>query len=188
MTRQRIEQGVLGGVVLIVLCITAFFTWPNYARAGQLSDQAAELDRKIGHLHDVEEDLQRGETMLAELQSVQASACRHIPDRPEVASLMNRLSMGVDGQTVLDQTFTVRGRGTLTEGARFEVLPLVVELETTFENVYDIVHRVEGLDRLVRVTSIRMSSRDAQFEQMTPTLHAAIGLDVVYEHVPHGGE
>jgi len=111
-----------------------------------------------------------------------------VPDRPDVADLMQHLSIGVDGETVLDQTFTVRGRGDRAGDARFEILPLVVELETTFDNIFDVIRRVERLERLVRVTSISMNCRDVDFKNKRPTVRAAIGMDVVYEDGEPGGQ
>ena len=74
------------------------------------------------------------------------------------------------------------------EDARFKILPLVVELETTFDNIFDVIQRVEQLKRLVRVTSITMTCRDVEFEQTQPTLRASIGMDVVYEHLDSEGD
>ncbi len=188
MNRRRMETIALIVVLAIVLGITCFFTWPNYAEAADLDATSTTLEQKISHLEDVEADLERRSKSLAALHREQERACRQVPDRPDVANLMQHLSMGVDGQTVLDQTFTVRGRSGGLEDARFEILPLVVELETTFDNIFDVIHRVEQLKRLVRVTSIAMTCRDVEFEQTQPTLRASIGMDVVYEHLDLEGE
>ena len=188
MNRRRMESIALFAVAAAVLGITAFFTWPNYSEAAGLVASTHALEQKIGHLEDVEADLELRTSSLLSLRREQEQACRLVPDRPDVANLMQHLSMGVDGQTVLDQTFTVRGRSGESEGARFEILPLVVELETTFDNIFDVIHRVEQLKRLVRVTSITMTCRDVEFEQSQPTLRASIGMDVVYEQLDSEGE
>lgn len=188
MNRRRMETWLLVAVFAAVAGVSGFFTWPNYAEASRLTDASGTLDLKIGHLEDVEADLERRSRALVDLQAEQELACRQVPDRPDVADLMQHLSMGVDGDTVIDQTFTVRGRGVRAEDARFEILPLVVELETTFDNIFDVIRRVEQLKRLVRVTSITMSCGDVDFKQSQPTLRASIGMDVVYEQSDTGGE
>jgi Tfp pilus assembly protein PilO len=188
MNRRRMETFALAAVLAIVLGITCFFTWPNYAEASDLSSSSSTLEQKIGHLEDVEVDLKHRAKSLAALHREQERVCRQVPDRPDVANLMQHLSMGVDGQAVLDQTFTVRGRNGEAEDARFKILPLVVELETTFDNIFDVIQRVEQLKRLVRVTSITMTCRDVEFEQTQPTLRASIGMDVVYEHLDSEGD
>ena len=188
MNRKRMENIMLVSVIAVVLGVTTFFTWPQYARAFDLSHDSELLEQKIGHLEDVEADLERRSEELTELQEQQAYACRLVPDRPDVANLMQHLSIGVDGETVLDQTFTVRGQGDRAEDARFEILPLVVELETTFDNIFDVIRRVERLERLVRVTSISMSCRDVDFKKTRPTVRAAIGMDVVYEDGQQEGQ
>jgi len=188
MNRKRMETIMLTTVLATVLAVTAFFTWPHYAQASDLSRASGLLEEKIGHLEDVEADLERRSEELALLHEQQSQACRHVPDRPDVANLMQHLSIGVDGDSVLDQTFTVRGRGDRVGDARFEILPLVVEIETNFDNIFDVVQRVERLERLVRITSISMTCRDVDFKQIRPTLRAAIGLDVVYEDVDREGD
>ncbi|MEE2719456.1 MAG: type 4a pilus biogenesis protein PilO [Planctomycetota bacterium] len=188
MNRKRMETVMLTSVIAVVLTVTAFFTWPNYAEAFELSNESRLLEQKIGHLEDVEADLERRSEELVRLHERQAHACRLVPDRPDVADLMQHLSIGVDGETVLDQTFTVRGRGDRAGDARFEILPLVVELETTFDNIFDVIRRVERLERLVRVTSISMNCRDVDFKNKRPTVRAAIGMDVVYEDGEAGGQ
>ena len=188
MTRQRFEQCAFLVVVTTVVLITAFFTWPNYAKASGLSANADALDQKIGRLEDAEADVKMRKASLEQLQSEHDSICLHVPDRPDVANLMNHLSMGVDGVAVLDQTFTVRGTPDSIGDDRFEVLPLVVELETNFSNAFDVIRRVEALDRLVRVTSVRMSRDLSAMERGELAITAAVGLDVVYEHNDGGGE
>lgn len=188
MNRKRMETIMLTSVLAVVLAVTAFFTWPHYAQASDLSRASALLEEKIGHLEDVEADLERRSGELVSLHEQQAIACRTVPDHPDVANLMQHLSIGVDGETVLDQTFTVRGRADRAGDARFEILPLVVELETTFDNIFDVVRRVERLERLVRITSLTMTCRDIDFKQARPTLRAAIGMDVVYEDVDREGD
>ena len=105
------------------------------------------------------------------LQAEHDAICLHVPDRPDVANLMNHLSVGVDGVAVLDQTFTVRGTPDVGDD-RFEVLPLVVELERPA--CIDVIRRVEALDRLVRVTSVRMSSNQHSMERGGSTITASV--------------
>ena len=109
MNRKRMENILLVSVIAGVLGVTTFFTWPQYARAFDLSHDSELLEQKIGHLEDVEADLERRSEELVALHEQQSYACRLVPDRPDVANLMQHLSIGVDGETVLDQTFTVRG-------------------------------------------------------------------------------
>jgi Tfp pilus assembly protein PilO len=188
MTRQRVEHCAFLAVVLVIVLVTVCFTWPNYSKASELSAKADALDLKIGRLGDAEQDVEHRKASLRRLQSEHDAICLHVPDHPDVANLMNHLSMGVDGVAVLDQTFTVRGTPNAIGDDRFEVLPLVVELETNFGHAFDVIRRVEALDRLVRVTSVRMSSNQGEMERGASTITAAVGLDVVYEHTDRGGE
>ena len=94
---------------------------------------------------------------------------------------MKHLSIGVNGDTVIDQTFTVSGTPGSAGNNRFEILPLVVEMDTTFEHAFDMIRRVEKLNRLVRVTSVQMEGSRQSFESGSGTIQASVGLDVVYE-------
>ena len=181
MTRRRTEQCVFACVLLMVLGVTVFFTWPNYAHAYKLSKEAAVLDAKIGHLVDAESEVERRRVNLDRLRAERDRICLGVPDRPDVANLMKHLSVGINGDTVIDQTFTVRGTPASDGNDRFEILPLVVEMDTTFEHAFDMIRRVEKLDRLVRVTSVQMEGNRNSIERGGGTIQAAVGLDVVYE-------
>ncbi|MBM44325.1 MAG: hypothetical protein CMJ36_04850 [Phycisphaerae bacterium] len=181
MSRRNLEQVAFCAVLLLVICVTAFFTWPNYARAHQLAEESSVLDAKIGHLVDAESEVDQRRSGLARLRAERDQACLGVPTHPDVANLMKHLSIGVNGDTVIDQTFTVRGTPDTAGNDRFEVLPLVVEMDTTFEHAFDLIRRVEQLDRLVRVRSVQMEGSRQSFEHGSGTIQASVGLDVVYE-------
>ncbi|MEE3001833.1 MAG: type 4a pilus biogenesis protein PilO [Planctomycetota bacterium] len=181
MNRRRVEQCAFGCVLLVVVGVTAFFTWPNYARAHQFAEEAAVLDAKIGHLVDAESEVEQRRTDLARLRAERDQICLGVPDHPDVANLMKHLSIGINGDTVIDQTFTVRGTPDSAGNDRFEILPLVVEMDTTFEHAFNMIRRVEKLNRLVRVTSVQMEGSRKSFESGSGTIQASVGLDVVYE-------
>ena len=182
MTRQRAELFTFILLVFAVLMATFFFTWPNYAKGNALHEDMRGLSEKIGHLEDAERDVTLRQEALQQLREDHAAACRNVPDRPDVANLMNHLSIGVDGVTVLDQTFTVRGTPDTAADDRFEILPLVVELETSFGHAFDVIRRVEALDRLVRVRSVRMEGDMDALSGQGAMIKTSVGLDVVYEH------
>jgi Tfp pilus assembly protein PilO len=182
MTRQRAELFAFSALVLVVVAATFFFTWPNYAKGNALHEEMRGLSDKIGHLEDAERDVAFRRAALEQLREDHADACRNVPDRPDVANLMNHLSIGVDGVTVLDQTFTVRGTPDTAADDRFEILPLVVELETSFGHTFDVIRRVEALDRLVRVRSVRMEGDMETLNDQSAMIKTSVGLDVVYEH------
>ena len=95
MTRRRTEQCVFACVLLMVLGVTVFFTWPNYAHAYKLSKEATVLDAKIGHLVDAELEVERRRVDLDRLRAERDRICLGVPDRPDVANLMKHLSVGI---------------------------------------------------------------------------------------------
>ena len=106
-----------------------------------------------------------------------------IPPAPNIAGLMRRLSLPVDGRTVLDQTFTAgspihAGGG---ESTNEEAMPLTVDIEATFDSVFALIRRAETMDRLVRVVSVRMVADRKHDDREEPLLTATVGLEAIFD-------
>jgi len=107
--------------------------------------------------------------------------CKQVPKSPEMASIVQALSLEVEGKHVLDQTFTA-GKATISEGdAGFGTQPLAISLQSDFDSVISVLQIVESMDRLVRVASIRMTRHEADADIATPPLETAIGLRAMFD-------
>jgi len=180
--RKHLMIALAGGVLVLVLG-GVLLVWPNYREARAIRAEVVELRGKISGL--------AGQTGAVEqlADELEAARCRMaeelklVPESPDVADLMRKLSLPVDGRTVLDQTFTA-GKpcdAVLGEDFNERALPLTVDMEATFDSVFALICAAERMDRLVRVASVRMAAERPADGPEVPMLTASVGLEVVYD-------
>ena len=109
MTKRRMEQGYLAGLLLVTIVATTAFIWPNYRRSAVVSVEIAALEGKIGRLQDAQESLDQQSAAVSALEQQRAQHCRNIPENAQVASLVRVLSLESGGVEAVDQTFKVSG-------------------------------------------------------------------------------
>ena len=59
--------------------------------------------------------------------------------------------------------------------------PLAVTLLADFDSIFSVIQSVESMDRLVRISSIRVTRKEAEADVSAPALEAAIGLHAMYD-------
>jgi hypothetical protein len=177
-TTKHLTIGVL--CVLAVMAVAALWLiGPNYREAAGIRAQVRELQARLAGLGDRSQAVERlaGDVDAARARS--AADLKHIPESPDVAGLIRRLSYPIDGFTVADQTFTAgtpapatsqaphagaAAAGQSVSGGKADAaserqpqsLPVTAELSATFESVLTLIHNAESMDRLVRVASVRL--------------------------------
>ena len=197
------------GVTITVGLIVGLFIWPNYKNAAASMRQVDELRSKM--------ELLEGQTQaLGTLQSDVALTQQHIdtklkliPETPDIASVIRKLSQEVDRVTVLDQTFTagspcdaIASAGTsagkpktvssanlksgsaANDGAPMQAMPLTVDMEASFDSLFALIRSAESLHRLVRITSVRAALSTTKHEPIPggpPLLKVAVGLEAIYQ-------
>ena len=116
MNRRTLEQGYLGLLGVFVLVAVFGFIWPNYSSAGRVADKIASLEEMdVSGLH------QQGTNAVGELQTRRKSKCRRSGNARWPSSSCHFAGY-VDGERVVDQTFTVSGRRENVDGeGRYEV-------------------------------------------------------------------
>lgn len=181
---------LLGGAVLV---------WPTVAKRQAVRAEIESLERKIKGVSDEAKTVSRLEEELADLRRRASEEMKQIPSSPDMAGIMRRLSLPVDGRTVRDQTFTagspmpaISGEETPEAG-----LPLTVDMEADFEAVFALLRTAERMDRLVNVQSLNLVSPRAQDvlntrqrrrapdaeaaeDEEGGLLDASVGLEVIY--------
>lgn len=186
----------LGGAVLV---------WPTMSKRSAVQEQIESLERKIAGISDEAKTVSRLEAELAALRETAAVEMKRVPGTPDMAGIMRKLSLPVDGRTVRDQTFTA---GTpmsaiIGEETPEASLPLTVDMEADFEAVFALLRTAERMDRLVNVRSLHLMSPRAQERMLSRSrnetsgkseadeglLSASVGLDVIYiGHVDDEGK
>jgi Tfp pilus assembly protein PilO len=188
---------------LLATCIVSFtvltlgcalLVWPARRDARETRAEIAKLEKKIESLDEAHAAVDRLSAELEESRRYAAEQLKAIPRSPDVAQLMRRLSMPVDGRHVLDQTFTagsahpaVAGTG---EDFAEQAMPLTVDMQASFDSIFALLRLSESMDRLVRIASVRLisgrvSEQTAMRSDAPPRhddlLTASVGLEVIYE-------
>ncbi len=165
---------ILGGALLV---------WPSLKETQATRQEITLLQKKIMGLAEQTKTVEAlaDELNLANLRV--ESELKVIPQAADIAGLMRKLSLPVDGSTVLDQTFTAGNPNDAVIGEEFieRAMPLTVDMEATFESVFALIRSVETMDRLVRVSSVRMAVDRTGNEPDVPVLDASVGLEVIYK-------
>ena len=181
MTATREKWMLLGTLVLTTLFV-CFFIVPNYNIASQASSESDVLEARIEQLHRRKAEVEQMYLDFKAMEEQVQRECKHVPSAPDMAQIVKALSLEVDGRHVLDQGFTTGSISTLSQQEdTFEVQPLAVTLHADFESIFSILQNAESMNRLVQVSSVRMSRREADADETAPVLEAAIGLHALYD-------
>lgn len=189
-SKRHFVLALVAGAVVFVIGFS-LLVWPAMSRAGDVSESMEDLDHKNRTL---EERTALVHQLAEELEVAKARAARmlkHIPDSPEIAELVDHLSMAEDGYHMVRQTFTTgRDKEAATdESVTARARPLTVDLVARYSAVLDIIRRAEASDRLIRVTSMRMHRHPDESSVATDddaVLIASITLEAIYDPTTKG--
>ncbi len=182
MTATR-ERWMLFGTFVLSVLFVCFFIVPNYQNADRATEETSNLEARIQQLELRQAEVEKMRTEYQALRQQVNSDCKRVPSTPDMSQIVQALSLEVDGQKVLDQSFT-SGNSTLkTAKDEFSVQPLAVTLNADFESIFSVIQDVESMNRLVRVSSVRVTRREAEADQSLPALEAALGLHAMYDGV-----
>lgn len=164
----------VGGVLLV---------WPSYREAAQHNKQTLVLHHK-GENYDVQ--ARRIATLTKQLEQMTHrvdTGLKVIPDTPDIAGLMRRLSMPVDGVHVHDQTFTAGDPREAVPGGDLPVLvqPLTVDMDARFESIFALVRLAESMERLLRIASISVEVDSQASADDHAIANASIVLEAVFD-------
>lgn len=174
---------VVLGVLTVLGIGGALSIWPNYhevattaARISELQYKAANSEEQTTAVKGLTDEVERERAFIRK-------ELKFVPESADVAGLIGVLSVPVDGRTVQDRQFT---RGKPVEAAPggqsgAQAMPLTVEMKATFPAVFRLLQMVESMKRLVRVSSVRLSSEKAADAQEESVITALIGLEAIYD-------
>ena len=169
----------LGGLLL---------AWPAYREAAVLNRQTDELRAK-GRRYDLQaERIAQLTAQLDEATRRVDTQLKLVPESPDIAGLMRVLSMAVDGSNVRDQMFDAGDPKDAVPGSGLsaQVTPLTVDLEARFDAIFALLRAAESMDRLLRVSSIKVvCNRPEDVDE--PFTKATVVLDAVYDPPEEGG-
>lgn len=167
--------------ILIVTCIAI----PAWRSGYQAALEAADLEVRVERLERRQAEVRRIRDEYEAMQAEVRTSFKRVPTTAETAQVVQALSLQVDGIRVMDQGFTAGIGGTPSEGD-FAILPIAVTLEGDFDAIFSVIHKAEALDRLLRVSSVRITRPDDDGSTTAPVLEAAIGLHAVFDPLQEG--
>lgn len=183
MTERQQLILVAAGTAGLLAAGVGLLIWPAYRENHEIHERIDMLTRKAGELDARQVEAAKLEQERDALRDQVHSDLKIIPDAPDIASLIRKLSLPVDGLSVHDQEF-VAGQSSaalLAPDEAIQATPLTIELTATFDTVFALLRAVESMDRLVRIASVHMGlerSKDGSMEggQLT----ASVGLEAIY--------
>jgi hypothetical protein len=184
MTHSKKMGLAAAGLAMTIMLITLLFIWPNYRQASSIRRQIEELQGKVEGFSDQTQKVQLLEKQLQASQDRVLNELKLIPDVPDLAGLIRKLSQDVDRVRVLDQTFTAGSPSEAIIGgkASAQAMPLTVDMEATFDSVFALVKNAESIDRLVRIATVRvLCKRDEKQSLTRPIVKASVGLEAIFD-------
>lgn len=169
---------LLGGVGLIV---------PNAREVRDIRERVTDLTERSEGVEQTTEEVEQLSRMLAEARQTIETELKIIPEESGVTSMIRQLSLTIDRQTVLDQTFTVGSRTEPLPEAYPDIraVPVTMEMKSTFGSVYAVLRAVESMERMVRLRTLRFRASDQPRVNQygDPIVETVLVLEAVYEDV-----
>ncbi len=165
----------LGGVLLV---------WPSYREAARHNRRTLLLHQK-GENYDAQARRIASLTKQVERMTLRMETeLKAIPETPDIADLMRRLSMPVDGVYVYDQTFTAGDPREAVPGGDLSIMvqPLTVDMDARFDSIFALMRLAESMDRLMRISSVSIAIDRTNKENTIAT--ASIVLESVFDPPP----
>ena len=182
LTNKKPIYVALGVMVLFGLGLGTL-AWPNYSKLREVNADIDKLTLQIETSAQHAQEIEELRVQLADSLDVIETDFKRIPNAADIEELIRRLSLPVDQQTVLDQTFTAReALPALDSEASAKLLakPLDIEIRAVFDSVFAVVQAVESLDQLTRITAIHMAAGERAGEAESPVLTASINVEAIF--------
>ena len=107
LTNKKPIYVALGVMVIFGLGIGTL-AWPNYSKLREVNADIDKLSLQIETSAQHAQEIEELRVQLADSLGIIETDFKRIPDAADIEELIRRLSLPVDQQTVLDQTFTAR--------------------------------------------------------------------------------
>lgn len=166
--------------------------WPNYSQLQEVNADIDKLTLQIETSAQHAQEIEKLQAQLADSLGIIETEFKRIPSAADIEELIRRLSLPVDQQTVLDQTFTAREALPALDGeepSKLLAKPLDIEIRAVFDSVFAVIQAVESLDQLTRITAIHMAAGERASEAESPVLTASINVEAIFSsHLEEEGK
>lgn len=168
-------------VVLVGMLAAKFLVHPLHARADAVRAAHALLEDRMSNWNGRDSVLDPLEVELQHRRTIVQEEQQHIPHTPDLAGLIRRLSLDIDGRRVIDQTFVAGRRGLAATGApaSWKSIPLTMELVSDYASMRALIERIEENPDPVRITRLSIERmKDASGEMGIS--RTTLVLDVIF--------
>lgn len=187
MNVDRTMQAAIA-VALAAALATWFGVRPLHVRADDLERRTSDLLQRANDAEVPKTRLERLRTERDRRQSMLDAECPLVDASlaPDLASVVGRVSLPIDGTTVVDQTFTAGSAESAGLGAPedWRATLIVIETVATWTAIRRQLALVEALEVPVRTTSFELERLDSPIG----TARLTLKLDVLHRAVDPGDD
>jgi Tfp pilus assembly protein PilO len=162
-----------GSMLLATLAILLLVVGPTYRKSNVLQSNLARLTERVNEGPTDLAILKATEERVARLRDQLQGGTREIPDASDVAGIVSAISSDIASLGLEDARLN-RGKETSLGGTAS--IGLNVETTGRFDVVVRLLERIEGLSRLVRISTFLVEPVDHK----EGLVKATIGLDAYY--------
>lgn len=180
MSNDRVIQGALL-LALSGAMVAWFGIAPLHARAARQQAETADLIARVAESPVPSDRLTPFRAELDRRSQMLSDECPDplIASKPDLAGVIRRLSLPIDGRRVVDQTFTAERSGPADLGSeiRWNATPIRIELVAAWPAIAEVLHLIETMEIPNRVREFRLE-RDS--DPTSETARVFIELDVLH--------
>ena len=168
--------------VLIGVGAYQFLISPQIEHIGELKHRMVLLESKLAEAQRIAQDIPRYRKAKEELERRLKDAIERLPDRKEIPGLIENISESgkkAGLKILLFKPLPEKPRGFYAE------VPVSMEVEGTFESIFDFCYRISRLSRIVNITGVRIGITKSG-SPLTPILRAKFVV-TTFRFIPDKG-
>ena len=177
------ERWMFIATILISALFVFLFILPNYKTARLSLSESTEINDSIEQFELRQIQVQNLREKIDSLKSYINDECKVVPANNDISSIIKDLSLDVDGYSVLDQSFTAGVSQLSEDSEKFLKQPFALNMESDFDSLFAIIRRVESMDRLVKICSLRIVRKDKRLGLESHYLNSSIGIHAMYSQI-----
>lgn len=150
------DQWLTVGVVLALGALFAFAVWmPARERSAELDRRISQARDELGMTAVARDELTRLNNRVVELRQVVQGAQRYVPATDEIAQVVRGINEALRKQGVTEQEMIARPSQRFAD---YSEIPLTVEYQASFPDVFGALQQIESMPRLIRLDRLQLRS------------------------------
>ena len=166
---SRDRNVLLLGLLVIVLVVVGYYFLILSPLLNNLDERAQERDDKEAQLANLQQEVAQLEAIRREAPEIQRQLLelsKRIPEQPEIPTLVVQLEEIADASGVTQLRIVPGTPETPERGGDFQVIPITMSFDGTYEQMQDFLLRTRNLARLVSVRSVTFCSPERVSEEV----------------------